>query len=148
MSRFGRDFKSGERQQRRTEVPRRNEDRESKFREEENAPRPVNGKCSNLCPFFWCTKRAYQIRRDPKTGRKFVFCTWIGDECIGAACQYATCKLNYLLPDGSCGYVKQKSQASSEEKEIFEDLIKEDIDSKVKDVISKKLGKKKLDDLL
>lgn len=148
MSRFGRDFRGGERQQRRPEAPRRSEDRESRLREEEIAPRPVNGKCSNLCPLFWCTKRAYQIRRDPKTGRKFVFCSWIGDECIGASCQYATCKSNYLLPDGSCGYVKQKSQASSEEKEIFEDLIKEDIDSKVKDVISKKLGKKKLDDLL
>jgi len=114
----------------------------------ENEPSPVNGRCSNTCPLFWCTKRAYQVRRDPKTGRKFVFCTWIGDECIGASCQYATCKMNYLLPDGTCGYVKQKTQSVAEDKEIFEDLVKEDLDSKMKDVISKKLGKKKLDDLI
>lgn len=37
-----------------------------------------------------------------------MFCTWIGDECIGASCQYASCKLNYLLPDGSCAWAKQK----------------------------------------
>jgi len=56
--------------------------------------------------------------------------------------------MNYLLPDGTCGYVKQKTQPVAEDKEIFEDLVKEDLDSKMKDVISKKLGKKKLDDLI
>ncbi|HEU97726.1 MAG: hypothetical protein ACP5I2_05950 [Fervidicoccaceae archaeon] len=146
MNKFGKDYR-GERQPRRQESPRGGEER-GRFREEELVPRPVNGKCNNLCPLFWCTKRAYQIRRDPKSGRKYVFCSWIGDECIGASCQYATCKSNYLLPDGSCGYLKQKSQATAEDKEIFEDLVKEDIDNKVKDFISKKLGKKKLDDLL
>ncbi|AFH42764.1 hypothetical protein [Fervidicoccus fontis] len=112
-------------------------------------PNPLGEKCNNLCPLFWCTKRAYQIRRDPKTGRKYVFCTWTNDECIGAACQYASCKANYLLPNGECGYAKNKvAMAQPEKEDIVEDIEKEDLDIKTKGLISKKLGKKKLDDII
>lgn len=132
---------------------RRGTEPQKSFREQprehvEQKPSPINGKCTPLCPLFWCTKRAYQVRRDPRSGRKFVFCTWIGDECIGSSCQYASCKINLLLPDGSCGYTKQKSAEKQEDKEIFEDLVKEDIDSKTKGFLSKKLGKRNLDEIL
>ncbi len=52
--------------------------------------------------------------------------------------------MNYLMPDGSCGWVKQKSM-ETKRKEIF-DEFEEDIDRKTKDLLSKRLGKSGLDD--
>ncbi|MEM0061114.1 MAG: hypothetical protein QW726_04190, partial [Fervidicoccaceae archaeon] len=52
---------------------REREERRGRYREEEQTPAPIDGKCNNLCPLFWCTKRAYQIRRDPRSGKKYVF---------------------------------------------------------------------------
>ena len=112
----------------------------------EQKPQPINGKCNPLCPFFWCGKRAYQIRRDPVTGRKYVYCTWIGDECIGASCQYASCRLNYLLPDGSCAYAKQKESRMSGD--MMEELEKDEVDKHTRDVIYKRFGKKRYEDIL
>ncbi len=116
-----------------------------RYQRREATPQPINGKCNPLCPFFWCGKRAYQVRRDPKTGRKYVYCTWIGDECIGASCQYASCKLNYLLPDGSCAYVKQK--VKRQERDMMEELAGEEIDERTRGVLSKKFGKRRLEDI-
>lgn len=110
-------------------------------------PSPINGKCNQLCMLFWCGKRAYQIRRDP-SGRKFVFCTWIGDECIGASCQYASCKNHYLLPDGSCAWVKQKKVEETEAEKEDEFIVRDLLDDKAKSLISKKLGKKIKDEFL
>jgi len=123
---------------------RRKTERREPIEKQKIEPKPINGKCNPLCPLFWCGKRAYQPRRDRVTGRLFVFCTWIGDECIGASCQYAGCRMNYLMPDGSCGWVKQKSM-ETKRKEIF-DEFEEDIDKKTKDLLSKRLGKSGLDD--
>lgn len=117
-----------------------------RFEEKPAEPSPLNGMCNQLCALFWCTKRSYQIRREPSTGRKYVFCTWIGDECIGASCQYASCKNNYLLPDGSCAWLKQKKIEEDAEEEEF--LAKDSLDEKTKNIVAKKLGKKITDDLL
>lgn len=102
-------------------------------------PSPVDGRCSQLCPLFWCSKRAYQPRRDLSTGRRYVFCTWIGDECIGYSCQYATCRMNYLLPDGSCAWVKQRAIEVKEEEGIADTDI---LDEKTKSLVYRKLGKR------
>lgn len=116
------------------------------YEERPAEPSPINGNCNPLCPLFWCGKRAYQIRRDPSTGRKYVYCTWIGDECIGASCQYASCRNNYLLPDGSCAWVKQKKISESETEEEF--IVRDLLDEKTKNLVSKKLGKKIKDEFL
>jgi len=146
--RFGREF--GPRDRREPprsdkKDPRAQQSFQRPFHEErQQEPAPVNGKCSQLCPLFWCTKRAYQLRRDPSTGRRYVFCAWIGDECIGASCQYATCRGNYLLPDGTCAWVKQKR---AEEMAREEDLLAGDIlDDKARELVSKRLGKKLRED--
>jgi hypothetical protein len=112
----------------------------------EATPQPINGKCNPLCPFFWCAKRAYQIRRDPRTGRRYVYCTWIGDECIGASCQYASCKLNYLLPDGSCAYARKQEKRTS--KDMLEELETEKLDRRTKEVLHKRFGRIDYDDVI
>jgi len=77
-------------------------------------------KCTPICPFraFYCTKRALTIRR--KGNRIIAFCSWIGDECIGYKCQYATCSRHALiLPDGLCKLKmrKQRKRETSIEEE-------------------------------
>ncbi len=58
--------------------------------------------CTPVCPYraFECLKNALIYRRRGK--RIVAFCTWIGDECIGYKCQFASCKRHALLPDGTC----------------------------------------------
>lgn len=106
-------------------------------------PSPIDGRCNTFCSLFWCTKRAYSVRRDFTNGRKFVFCTWIGDECIGTSCQYATCKGFYMLPDGSCAWVKQKRQEMGEE---ALELAEEPVDEKARKIVTKRLGKRGLEE--
>ncbi len=119
--------------------------RDKVIKKEKLEPKPdASGKCSPLCPLFWCSRRAYRIKRDFNSGRKYVFCEWIGDECIGASCQYASCKGNYMLPDGYCAWVKQKASARS--MDIFDELEREELDEKTRGVIAKKVGKHGLED--
>ncbi len=83
-------------------------------------PRPTplpDGKCNPLCPYFRCLNNALTTLRKPSHGRmhRVAYCRWIGDECIGGSCQYASCTLKALLPDGSCLYAKEKSVRKEEE---------------------------------
>ncbi len=86
-------------------------------------PRPVGDKCSPLCPFFRCNKKALTIKTEYFKGRpiKKAFCSWIGDECIGAQCKYAYCEKNAMLPDGRCAFaVKAKGPQKDFEEELME----------------------------
>ncbi len=131
----------GYRRRERTQLPRRDTMRVETRAE----PRPAkDGKCSPLCPLFWCGRRAYRIRIDRNSGRKYVFCEWIGDECIGASCQYASCKGNYLLPDGSCGWFKQRER--KEKEDMFKEIERDMIDEKARNFLAKRVGKEELED--
>ena len=83
-------------------------------------PRPMplpDGRCNPLCPYFRCLNNALTIVRRPSHGRmhRVAYCRWIGDECIGGSCQYASCALKALLPDGTCLYAKEKGKKGKEE---------------------------------
>ncbi len=73
------------------------------------APAP-DGSCNALCSYFKCLNNALVVVRRPSHGRmqRTAYCRWIGDECIAGSCQYASCNLKALLPDGGCLYVKEK----------------------------------------
>lgn len=93
-------------------------------------PRPMplpDGRCNPLCPYFRCLNNALTIVRKPSYGRmhRVAYCRWIGDECIGGSCQYASCALKALLPDGTCLYAKEKRGAGKEsDLEDFEKELK------------------------
>lgn len=53
--------------------------------------------CSPRCKFFTCVKHA-MVRHS-----SIVYCKWTGDECIGPACNYASCSRHMLLSNGTCG---------------------------------------------
>lgn len=84
--------------------------------------------CTPVCPYraFECLKGALIYRR--RGNRIVAFCTWIGDECIGYKCQFASCKRHALLPDGTCKLKLEKVQPrrSSREFSIEEEAIKEE----------------------
>ena len=89
-------------------------------------PRPMplpDGKCNPLCPYFRCLNNALTAVRKPVHGKmqRVAYCRWIGDECIGGACQYAACTLKALLPDGTCLYAKEKQAQETR----IEDLERE-----------------------
>ena len=107
-------------------------------------PTPLNGNCTPLCPLFWCNKRAYQPRRG-SSGEKIVFCRWIGDECIGASCQYAGCKGNYLLPNGNCAWDKQRRHAATGE-DLFLQFQEDVLDKRARDLLAKRTGNKFFED--
>ncbi len=97
----------------------------------EAKPMPLpDGRCNPLCPYFRCLNNALVIVRKPVHGRmqRVAFCRWIGDECIGGACQYASCALKALLPDGTCLYAKEKRGGKPEREleEIEKELKREE----------------------
>jgi len=49
---------------------------------------------------------------------RVAYCRWIGDECIGGSCQYASCAAKALLPDGTCLYAKERRGAGEGERDI------------------------------
>ncbi len=95
-------------------------------------PMPLpDGRCNPLCPYFRCLNNALAITRRHHHGRvqRVAFCRWIGDVCIGGSCQYASCKLRALLPDGKCLYaVEKKERAESDLKELEEEVRREEIE--------------------
>jgi hypothetical protein len=60
--------------------------------------------------------------------QRTAFCRWIGDECIAGSCQYASCNLKALLPDGGCLYAKEKREEKPEKalEEIERELKREE----------------------
>ena len=55
-------------------------------------------------------------------------CRWIGDQCIGGTCQYASCAAKALLPDGTCLYAREGRAPREEEaeREIEKELSREE----------------------
>ncbi|MCY0874267.1 hypothetical protein D1867_04870 [Acidianus infernus] len=111
----------------------------------EPKPLPLGEKCNYLCPYFRCNKRALMIQTKYVKGSpyKVGFCRWVGDTCITGECQYAYCEKRALLPGNRCAFaVNKRTDGDDMEKELKES---DEYEDKVKDIISKKLGKKDLD---
>ncbi|KSW11781.1 hypothetical protein CF15_02945 [Pyrodictium occultum] len=94
-------------------------------------PRPMplpDGRCNPLCPHFRCLNNALTVVRKPVHGRmqRAAYCRWIGDECIGGACQYAACTLKALLPDGTCLYAREKRQKEAGTEDLEKELEAEE----------------------
>jgi len=121
--------------------PQRNQ-----FSDNEPKPLPLGEKCNYLCPYFRCNKRALMIQTKYAKGSpyKVGFCRWVGDTCITGDCQYAYCEKRALLPGNKCAFAVNKKDGNKDdiEKELKEE---DDYENKVKELISKKLGKKDID---
>ncbi len=83
-------------------------------------PQPEGDRCSPTCPLFLCTKRCLMIKLE--NGKPVAYCVWANDKCIGASCQYASCRAHSLLPDGRCAQVlrKVKREEPSFEEELMQ----------------------------
>ncbi len=87
---------------------------------------PLGDKCNPLCPFFICTRRALVVVNKPYRGKmvKVAVCRLTGEECIGAECRYASCRLNAMLQDGRCAKALERyrrRQYKSDE-EMFREI--------------------------
>jgi len=113
---------------------------------QEPKPTPLGEKCNYLCPFFRCNKKALSIQKKyiKGTPQKIGYCMWVGDVCITGECQYAYCEKRALLPGNKCAFAVSKKNGENEDME--KELRKNnDYDSKVKELLSKKLGRKDVD---
>jgi hypothetical protein len=113
---------------------------------QEPKPMPLGDKCNYLCPFFRCNKKALNIQKKyiKGTPQKIGYCMWVGDVCIAGECQYSYCEKRALLPGNKCAFAVNKMQGNGDdmEKELKKE---EEYDSKFKDIITKKFGRKDLD---
>jgi hypothetical protein len=109
----------------------------------EPKPLPVGGKCNYLCPYFRCNKKALLIQQKYNKGnpQKVGWCRWVGDTCITGDCQYAYCEKRALLPGNKCAFANSRKN----EDDLEKDLAGDDEVDKVKDIISKKFGKRDID---
>lgn len=123
----------------------RNFERQPSSFTDEPKPMPLGDKCNYLCPYFRCNKRALlvQVKYSKGNPYKVGYCRWVGDVCIAGECQYAYCEKRALLPGNKCAFVINRK--NEKEVEIEKELEKEDYDDKMKEIISKKFGKKGLD---
>ncbi len=111
------------------------------FREKrELKPMPIGRRCNPLCPFFRCSKRALvEVNKVVKGHvQKVAMCRWIGDQCLGAKCQFSFCERRAMLPDGSCAFAVKFKESGDE---FLKELQREEIDSKVMDLLSRKVGR-------
>ncbi len=100
-----------------------------------------DGRCNPLCPYFRCLNNALTVVRKHVHGRvqKVAYCRWIGDECIGGSCQYASCALKALLPDGTCLFAKEKEAKETRLEEIEREIrAEEEAMSKVERLMRRK----------
>lgn len=120
--------------------------KEISFREDEPKPLPLGDKCNYLCPYFRCNKKALsiQVKYVKGTPQKLGLCRWVGDTCITGDCQYAYCEKRALLPGNKCAFAVSKKV---EEEEAIEREFKkvEEEEAKLREMISKKLGRKEYD---
>jgi len=83
-------------------------------------------KCTPLCPYFRCQRRATEYRRNPRTGRTIVWCTFADDICQGYRCMFAQCAVHALNPStGECTITlrsrkRKKDITIEEEAEILD----------------------------
>jgi len=84
-------------------------------------PQPLMDKCNPLCPLFLCGRDALFIANKPIKGRilRVPQCRLTGSDCIGGECQYATCRINSLLPDGKCAKALERKAVRLTDEELF-----------------------------
>ncbi len=102
-----------------------------------------DGRCNPLCPYFRCLNNALVVRRVHHHGRlqRVAFCRWIGDECIGGSCKYASCALRALLPDGRCQIALEKKGRAEEGLDVLErEVEKEEAEMSKIDRLMKRRG--------
>ncbi|BCU70719.1 hypothetical protein KN1_20160 [Stygiolobus caldivivus] len=112
---------------------------------DEPKPMPLGEKCNYLCPFFRCNKKALNIQKKyiKGTPQKVGYCMWVGDVCITGECQYAYCEKRALLPGNKCAFAVNKKNGGTEDME--KELKHDEYDNKVKELLSKKYGRRDLD---
>jgi hypothetical protein len=89
-------------------------------------PQPIGDKCNPLCPLFVCARNALFIANKPVKGRvmRVAQCRLIGGDCIDGECQYSSCKINSLLPNGRCAKALEKKIVRPSDEEIFREMLK------------------------
>ncbi|WP_202945691.1 hypothetical protein [Thermogladius calderae] len=100
---------------------------------ERQVPMPIDDKCNPLCPLFKCTRNALFVTTKSYRGKTFrvAMCRLTGGECIGGECQYASCRLNALLPDGKCAKALEKKVKPVSDEELFKEIQAiEDVDDR------------------
>jgi len=96
-------------------------------------PMPIDDKCNPLCPLFKCARNALFVTTKSYRGRTFkvAMCRLTGGECIGGECQYASCRINSLLPNGKCAKALEKKVKPLSDEELFREMQAiEDVDTK------------------
>lgn len=87
-------------------------------------PMPIGDKCNPLCPLFKCIRGALFITNKSYRGKllKEAMCRLSGDKCVGYECQYSSCRINALLPDGRCTKALEKKYRTVSEEELFREM--------------------------
>lgn len=101
---------------------------------QEPVPKPIGTQCSPTCPLFRCAKKALIIKL--VDGKPVAWCTWVNDYCIGYKCQYASCSIRYLLPDGRCLAAVKSSEKS--EDEFLKEAQREEGSNSLKNLLSRR----------
>lgn len=104
-------------------------------------PMPLKDKCNPLCPFFRCSKNALVTVNKVVKGhvQKAAMCRWIGDQCLGASCQFAYCERKALLPDGRCAFAVKFRESGDD---FLKELEKDEVNEKVRNLLSRKVGRR------
>jgi hypothetical protein len=102
---------------------------------------PLGKNCNPLCPFFRCSKRVLVLVNRVVKGhvQKVAMCRWIGDQCLGARCQFAFCERKALLPDGSCAFAVRFREGGED---FLKEVEQETMDERLKDILSRRVGRK------
>lgn len=108
-------------------------------------PLPMGRRCNALCPLFRCSQKALVASTRHVKGKpqRTMFCRWIGDECIGASCQYAFCAVKALLPNGDCLHAVQKQ--GEKRKDLLDEIKESELDAKMRDLLARRLGRRDLE---
>jgi len=102
--------------------------------EKKLTPMPIGDRCNTLCPLFKCTRNALFIFTRIHRGKniKEAYCRLTGDKCVGFECQYSSCKINAILPDGRCNKAIEHKYRTISDEELFKEM-KEYIDLDAED---------------
>lgn len=87
-------------------------------------PQPLMDKCNPLCPLFRCGRDALFTINKPVKGRiiRVAQCRLTGSDCINGECQYASCRINSLLPDGKCVKALEKKTSRFTDEELIRQI--------------------------
>lgn len=93
-------------------------------REKPAAPQPLGERCNAFCPLFVCTRNAMFVVNRPVKGRivRVAQCRLTGGDCINGECQYASCRVNSLLPDGRCTKALEKKISKISDEDLFKQM--------------------------